>query len=180
MAFAISIDLVYLDKICSMKNFPKSFALLQEMTMKLFHIRRCIFKYVDEEGEFVTISSDQELNDIYSLLTDMKINNFTVVIENDCMSGVYRRENVEKVKEEIIWKDVRCGICDEFPIAGIRFKCTICEDLNVCEFCEMTCEHEHPFIKFTSKDHYIRLLESTYIILDKATSIFEKKPLVHN
>lgn len=45
---------------------------------------------------------------------------------------------------------IKCEECDEFPIHGIRYKCSICSDYNICEVCETSINHyngEHPFIK---------------------------------
>jgi hypothetical protein len=175
MSKEISIDLVYFDKICSMKNFPKTIQNLQNLTRKFFQINRCVFRYVDEEGELVTISSDKELQETYLMLVELDVNNFTIVIDKGHMNGCYSQK-IQQNDEKVLWEDVKCSKCNDF-VNGIRFKCTICEDLNCCEFCEMTMQHEHPFIKFENKDQYTMLEESGFIILDKS-SVFQKSKQV--
>ena len=44
---------------------------------------------------------------------------------------------------------VGCSHCKMNPIVGIRYKCSEC-DVNFCESCEFTEEHEHPFYKMKS------------------------------
>ena len=40
-----------------------------------------------------------------------------------------------------------CDGCGMLPIKGYRFKCTICEDYNLCENCEEKPGHNHPLLK---------------------------------
>ena len=46
-------------------------------------------------------------------------------------------------------KDIRCENCGLEPLTGWRFKCSICEDYNLCENCEEAIgfKHNHPLIK---------------------------------
>ena len=40
-----------------------------------------------------------------------------------------------------------CDGCSKFPIVGVRYKCTICNDFDFCEDCEKDVKHEHIFLK---------------------------------
>lgn len=42
-----------------------------------------------------------------------------------------------------------CKICNQAPLLGIRYKCSVCKDYDICEACEDTSaqQHPHPFIK---------------------------------
>jgi hypothetical protein len=44
---------------------------------------------------------------------------------------------------------VKCNYCGIFPIPGIRFKCAICHNFDLCLTCHDKKVHgiEHPFIK---------------------------------
>ena len=48
----------------------------------------------------------------------------------------------------IIHKDIHCNECKNI-IEGIRYKCGICHDYNLCEKCEnkFGLEHNHPLLK---------------------------------
>ena len=43
-----------------------------------------------------------------------------------------------------------CDGCGMLPMTGWRYKCSICDDYNLCENCEARICHNHPFIKITS------------------------------
>ena len=45
--------------------------------------------------------------------------------------------------------NVECDVCKMNPIAGIRYKCSMCTDFDLCESCEASCKHpsSHPLIK---------------------------------
>ena len=47
---------------------------------------------------------------------------------------------------------IKCNNCNAFPIIGCRYKCTICEDFNICEGCEksMGANHSHHLLKINS------------------------------
>lgn len=57
------------------------------------------------------------------------------------------RSNVCLFKSPTVHSGVRCDSCGAAPIHGIRYKCYICPNFDVCEQCEGTISHPHPFIK---------------------------------
>ena len=66
----------------------------------------------------------------------------------------------------IVHRGVRCEGCGLEPLVGWRFKCSICDDYNLCENCEESigCKHSHPLIKiyYSSMlkdfdDYYLKL-----------------------
>jgi len=48
-----------------------------------------------------------------------------------------------------VHEDVQCEACKINPIVGIRFKCSICPDYNLCEVCEIVEDHDHFLLKLT-------------------------------
>ena len=66
----------------------------------------------------------------------------------------------------ILHKGVRCEGCGLEPMVGWRFKCSICDDYNLCENCEerIGSQHNHPLIKLyysmmqnTFDDYYLKM-----------------------
>ena len=55
--------------------------------------------------------------------------------------------NLEKHFKDEIHHDIKCNICNKEPIEGLRFKCDICFDFNVCENCQSKSLGRH------TKDH---------------------------
>ena len=59
--------------------------------------------------------------------------------------------NKQYCNRGIIHSKVMCDGCGMLPISGWRYKCSICDDYNLCENCEERIgrKHDHPFIKIT-------------------------------
>jgi len=55
--------------------------------------------------------------------------------------------------EQAVHHNVTCDMCHESPITGLRYKCTVCPDFDMCEKCEAKRLHpaEHPVIKLRTE-----------------------------
>jgi len=42
---------------------------------------------------------------------------------------------------------ITCDGCEINPIVGIRYKCSVLPDYDLCEKCEVTKGHPHPLLK---------------------------------
>ena len=42
---------------------------------------------------------------------------------------------------------VKCDQCGMVPIVGVRYKCTVCPNFDLCETCESQGQHPHPLLK---------------------------------
>lgn len=56
----------------------------------------------------------------------------------------------QSARGPIIHDNIRCDGCQEGPIKGIRYKCSVCEDFDFCGNCEEQMDHPHPFLKIRS------------------------------
>ncbi len=54
-----------------------------------------------------------------------------------------------------IHERVNCDGCNQSPIIGVRYKCTVCDDFDFCEICEekFADSHQHPFLKIKQHSH---------------------------
>lgn len=51
-------------------------------------------------------------------------------------------------------KDIICDVCEAADIKGIRYKCTQCDDYDLCEKCESKGHHqEHVLLKIRKVHH---------------------------
>jgi len=59
---------------------------------------------------------------------------------------------VESQPKESIWHGVTCDGCSASPIVGLRYKCTVCNDFDLCATCEAKDAHpvDHPLLKMTT------------------------------
>lgn len=65
------------------------------------------------------------------------------------MNLLYRIAEDQAKKEGFVHRGVNCNSCNAMPIRGIRYRCTNCNDYDLCEQCEALQVHEktHLFYK---------------------------------
>ena len=56
------------------------------------------------------------------------------------------------IQSTIVHKGVTCLGCQVTPITGICYKCTACQNFNLCWKCEMTTRHIHPLLKLRNAE----------------------------
>jgi hypothetical protein len=61
---------------------------------------------------------------------------------------------------KVIHHGIKCIQCGINPIIGYRYKCSVCNNYNLCENCEMknyeTKEHQHNFIKIRKEEKKVK------------------------
>lgn len=62
-------------------------------------------------------------------------------------------ETEPEVKPQVIHHHVTCDECGASPIVGIRYKCVVCPNFDICETCEVKSTHDHPFLKIKQIKH---------------------------
>ena len=125
---------------------------------------------LEEESLNLSISPNLEINNINEKKDeedpDEKIKNDirTLVknkmkdLENNIVLDIYKSIktqmtlNEQKVntfdlnQNEQIHKNIKCNNCGKENIKGIRYKCLQCPDFNLCDECELYCEHDQNHI----------------------------------
>jgi len=68
--------------------------------------------------------------------------------------------NQPAVDEDAVHRGVSCDVCKQCPITGLRYKCTVCPDFDMCESCEGKREHpaDHPLIQLRTERHLPQVL----------------------
>jgi len=61
-----------------------------------------------------------------------------------------------------VHQSVVCDACEISPITGIRYKCSVCPDFDLCEKCEATNAHEHPMLKIRKHEQAPVFFRCTY------------------
>jgi hypothetical protein len=117
-------------------------------------------KYQDDEGDFVSLSSDLELEEAIRQtflrsqpalrinLTDLSS---PLRSQANSRSETHTMPNVNDSQDVkfVVHEGVQCNACG-FPLVGIRYKCGICVEYNLCEDCEKLQDiHpiDHPLLK---------------------------------
>jgi len=80
--------------------------------------------------------------------------------ENLIKENLAKQPKLNKVLPKTIHQGVTCDGCKQSPIIGIRYKCTVCGDFDLCDDCEdkLSESHKHPFLKIKN------LNQSSYLV----------------
>jgi len=138
-------------------------SLLQLISDNVTGNRKISLKYLDDESDEITLVTDMELSEAIRQASARKQPSLKVIVsETSAVAPV--NENLamnEFLKigsppappvpfcDPVSHEGIYCDVC-EFPITGIRYKCSVCRDYDLCEDCErLENVHniEHPLLK---------------------------------
>eukprot|EP00455_Lapot_gusevi_P055940 TRINITY_DN917_c0_g1_i13.p1 TRINITY_DN917_c0_g1~~TRINITY_DN917_c0_g1_i13.p1 ORF type:complete len:495 (-),score=197.23 TRINITY_DN917_c0_g1_i13:88-1572(-) len=82
------------------------------------------------------------------LVHDHAFEHYFAVV-HDSNSELVRALHESLQKQENVHEGVSCDGCGAGPIVGIRYKCTVCHNYDLCEQCEAKNDHDayHPLLK---------------------------------
>ena len=88
--------------------------------------------------------------DCYKKNKESHGHDFRVIAHPACRNRL-GHPNKKYCQRGTVHSKIMCDGCGMLPIAGWRYKCSICDDYNLCENCEERIggKHNHPFIKLT-------------------------------
>jgi sequestosome 1 len=119
--------------------------------------------YLDDEDELIGFSSESEFQYAIDMSIALKMSNthynsstmnvFKVYIakskqDDDTSTSSSSSSSDDEKKEKMIHYGVTCDGC-QGPVVGIRFKCMICPDYDLCSVCEQKGIHKDTEHKFT-------------------------------
>ena len=107
-------------------------------------------KYLESKNK----NLEKKIDDIYLLLNNKE------QIEKELNIMENRNEPNQKLINfsitRTIHPGIKCNRCGMLPITGLRYKCSICKDYNLCNICEeINSEintHPHNFIKIRNRE----------------------------
>ena len=83
-------------------------------------------------------------------------------LENLYFNSYINKKKNNKINNEV-HSGIKCQECKNEPIIGIRYKCSVCPNYNLCENCEKenqeTNFHPHIFLKYVKKEEISELNE---------------------
>lgn len=82
------------------------------------------------------LTEEEKIKESIRLLVQSKLKTFEANIIN-----------AVKNKDKPIHKGIKCNGCGINDIRGIRYKCSTCQNYNLCEDCEDIIDHNHVFVK---------------------------------
>lgn len=122
---------------------PPVFQHLQEKIEKLYpKLGGFSVQWKDDEGDFVTVSSDDEL---IAAMETTKDTMFRIYVRSKLQNGAAPKKSTQtdasSLREEL-HPYVTCDGC-QGAIYGFRYKCLDCPDYDLCHICESRRIHPH-------------------------------------
>lgn len=109
--------------------------------------------------------NEEKINLIISEIPNKVENDFKQKVkelENRYYNNYIHKSRIKKINNEE-HTGVICQGCKKIPIIGIRYKCSVCPNYNLCENCEKENEetdgHPHIFLKIIKKEQSLQLDE---------------------
>uniref|UniRef100_A0A0R3RUE4 ZZ-type domain-containing protein n=1 Tax=Elaeophora elaphi TaxID=1147741 RepID=A0A0R3RUE4_9BILA len=105
----------------------------------------------DEEGDIIHFSTHEELR---CALQNAKNNQLRIQTIEDFPQSEKGKSSRDTKKENKTMKEVHpfvtCNRCDQ-PLYGIRYKCCVCDDYDLCEECEKDGTHpDHAMVRYAT------------------------------
>ena len=156
------LKLVYNDdtRRVSMSTGSISFAAIRTRAAECFP---CAFDdgmklmYTDDDGDAITIVSEEDIQEALRQFGGSTLRISVSKLSAGLVAFGAPAEDAPEVAEEetgdadnilAVHAGVTCDSCNENPIVGVRWKCAVCRDYDLCENCEATDKHtEHPMLK---------------------------------
>jgi hypothetical protein len=135
----------------------------------------CLY-YIDSDNDTVILENESDYNLLLASIKNQSSTKIKIVFEK-------KKEKEDEKEDEIktkenkkttttknntntnntntnknIHKNIQCNECGKYPIKGIRYKCSICPDYDICENCEKKTDHEHSFLKLKKPESLNKLI----------------------
>jgi hypothetical protein len=125
-----------------LKNYAKQlFPILNEIELA----NELQFAWVDDENDCVIISSNLELEEAFRTMRSATDGKGYLRFE---VRPKTKSQSAASVNSQKIHLGVTCDECGQCPVIGIRYKCSVRSDYDICESCEKKTTQPFPMIKF--------------------------------
>jgi len=134
------------------KNVSSSFSSLQEklcvVSPKLKKQKTFSVSWTDDDGDQVTISTDEEL---LIALTEMAGPVYKLTVRSQDNNKNAKNGSISPSQ---VHPGVVCDACEREPIVGNRYKCVVCDDYDLCGSCEAAGIHPgHNMMRIPSPEN---------------------------
>ena len=125
-----------------------SYSKLVEVTKSIYNLPSDLvgisYRWVDEEGDTVTLSSQMELDIALFVMIKCqgRLAKFQVIADKKISE-----DKKESDGNQAVHPRITCDGCRSYPLTGIRYKCTVRNDFDLCENCESKSVQPYPMIK---------------------------------
>lgn len=107
--------------------------------------------WFDEEGDKITVSSEPEFQEAVRFMKPSSTGKQFLRFEILPSSEGSTKGNASF--EVVVHRGITCDECHMSPIRGIRYKCTVRDDYDLCESCEAKQVQPYPMVKIVNPSH---------------------------
>ena len=126
------------------------------LEQKIEEIHKTIYKNVQKQNKSILDNYVKKFNDLEKNREKENIKLSKIIIKNNRNQKQNKKGNQIDIPNKSICmtvhKEIKCNKCNKKPIVGFRYKCTICDNYNLCEQCEENTDHIHDFIKINEEE----------------------------
>ena len=94
------------------------------------------------------LSEEEKIKQSIRELVQSKLKTF----ENSIIEDISKKIDLNPPN---VHKGIKCSNCDMKNIVGIRYKCTVCPNYNLCEICEANIDHDEDHVLLKIRDPII-------------------------
>jgi hypothetical protein len=112
------------------------------------------FLWRDDENDLISCSTNEELLEALRVMTSEKRETlkFDVAVQDQDERSNPKTKDPNTLSSDVRHPRVRCDGCGVRPIIGIRYKCCVRDNFDLCERCESATPQPHPMIKIYTPD----------------------------
>jgi len=118
------------------------------------HIQSVVPQNLQAMDDYIDRSIARKLPEIAMLVK--------AYFENDKQQHSGRQVDESLELNKSIHSHYYCDNCGADPIIGVRYKCSVCPDFDICERCERTIQHPHLFLKINHPKDTEKLKNSNH------------------
>lgn len=114
---------------------------------KLKEMVEITFLWADDENDIVCCSSTEEVEEAMRVMgndVSKKTYKFDVAVKD---KGAKPQSEHQVDPSSVVHSNITCDICGMSPIVGVRYKCAVRENFDMCQSCEMAEVPIYPMIK---------------------------------
>merc|ERR1712054_264533 len=128
-----------------------------------------------KDSSLSQFSNDDKVKEMVESALLNSIPSISLLVKDFLAEGIPQQPKKVEEPKNFVHHRIICDNCGMNPIVGVRYKCAISEDYDLCEKCEAKVNHPYPMLKI--KDPKYHPVQLTYVFNEDFNS-FNPKPKV--